>query len=166
MGLFWKRKSGDQFVSLKLNEPPAANAQGDKAEKAPPIAVDRDAEAESAKNVLEERSAWSFPSVTAGTPLEPVPMGGGPTPLPSEVITEKTVTTETRPEALARETDAARAEAPGQKPVASAAARSSFSSYSMDASETATRSDCCTPRGTMRRFRGDLGSPKGPRGGR
>ena len=21
MGLFWKRKSGDQFVSLKLNEP-------------------------------------------------------------------------------------------------------------------------------------------------
>jgi len=126
MGLFWKRKSGDQFVSLKLNEPPAANAQGDKAEKAPPIAVDRDAEAESAKNVLEERSAWSFPSVTAGTPLEPVPMGGGPTPLPSEVITEKTVTTETRPEALARETDAARAEAPGQKPVASAAAHSPF----------------------------------------
>jgi len=126
MGLFWKRKSGDQFVSLKLNEPPAASAPGDKAEKAPPIAVERDAETESAKNVPEERSASSFPSVAAGTPLEPVATGGGPTPLPSEVITQKTVTTETRPQSPARETEAARVEAPGQKPVASVAARSPF----------------------------------------
>ena len=130
MGLFWKRKSGDQFVSLKLNEPPAASAPGDKAEKAPPIAVERDAEAESAKNVPEKRSAEgsasSSPSVAAATPLEPVATGGGPTSLPSEVITRKTVTTETRPRSPARETEAARAEAPGQKPVASVAARSPF----------------------------------------
>jgi fused signal recognition particle receptor len=126
MGLFWKRKSGDQFVSLKLNEPPAANAPGDKAEKAPPIAVERDAEAELAKNVSEERSASSFPSGAAGTPLEPVATGGGPTPLPSELITQKTVTTERRPEPPARETEPARAETPAQKPVASVAARSPF----------------------------------------
>ena len=126
MGLFWKRKSGDQFVSLKLNEPPAANASDDKAEKAPPMAVDRDPEAESAKNLLEELSARSFSPVLAGTALEPVPTGGGPTPVPSEAITQKTVTTETRQEAFARETEAARAEAPGQKPVASVAARSPF----------------------------------------
>ena len=34
MGLFWKRKSGDQFVSLKLNEPsPAAPATSTKKRK-------------------------------------------------------------------------------------------------------------------------------------
>ena len=126
MGLFWKRKSGDQFVSLKLNEPPAANAAGDKVEKAPPIAVERDAEVESAKNVTEERSASAFPSVATGTTLEPVATGGGPTPLASEEITQKTATAETRPQPPARETEAARVEAPGQKPVASVAARSPF----------------------------------------
>ena len=126
MGLFWKRKSGDQFVSLKLNEPPAASAPGDKAEKAPPIAVERDADAGSAKNVPEERSVSSFPSVAAGTPLEPVPTGGGPTPVSSEAITPKTVTTEMRPQTPARATGATRAEAPGQKPVAPVSVRSPF----------------------------------------
>ena len=126
MGLFWKRKSGDQFVSLKLNEPPAASAPGDKAEKAPPISVEPKAEAESAKNVLEERSLSSLPSVAAGTPLEPVPTGGGPTPVLSEAITQKTVTIETRPQTPARESEASRAELPGQKPVASVAVRSPF----------------------------------------
>jgi fused signal recognition particle receptor len=123
MGLFWKRKSGDQFVSLKLNEPPAANAPGDKAEKAPSIAVER--EAESAKNIPEEESASSFPSGAAGMPLEPVATGGGPTPLPSELLTQK-VTTERRPQPSARETEKAQAEAPAQKPIASVAARSPF----------------------------------------
>ena len=126
MGLFWKRKSSDQFVSLKLNEPPAANAPRDKAEKAPPIAVERNAEEESAKNVPEERPASSFPSGAAGTPLEPVATGGGPTPLPSELVTQKTVTTERRPQPPARETEKARAEISAPKPVASVAARPSF----------------------------------------
>ena len=43
MGLFWKRKSGDQFVSLKLNEPlpkttaepPAATAPDDDPDRDP-----------------------------------------------------------------------------------------------------------------------------------
>ena len=32
MGLFWKRKSGDQFISLKLNEPQPAVAASEQAE--------------------------------------------------------------------------------------------------------------------------------------
>src|SRR6266550_145891 len=130
MGLFWKRKSGDQFVSLKLNEPPAAKAAGDKAEKAPPVAAAREAETESARNVPEElpaeRSAAFFPSVTAGMPPEPVPTGGGPTPIPSEVITQNTAATERRPQSPTRETEAARAEGRAPKPVATAAVRSPF----------------------------------------
>ncbi|MEP6911492.1 MAG: signal recognition particle-docking protein FtsY [bacterium] len=130
MGLFWKRKSGDQFVSLKLNEPPAANAAGDKTEKAPPIAAEREAEAKSAKDVPEERSAEqsasSLPSVAAGMPLEPVPTGGGPTPIASEVIKQSTAATERRPQSPTRETEAARPEGRTQKPVASVAARSPF----------------------------------------
>src|SRR5947207_3083585 len=97
MGLFWKRKSGDQFVSLKLNEPPAANAPGDSAEKAPAIGVQRDAEAAVPKNVPAE-SPSSFPPVAEGTSLEPVPTGGGPTPVAIEAVNQKTVTTETRPQ--------------------------------------------------------------------
>jgi len=130
MGLFWKRKSGDQFVSLKLNEPPAAKAAGDKAEKPPPVAAAREAEAESARNVPEEhpaeRSAASFPSVVAAMPPEPVPTGGGPTPIPSEVITQNTAATERRPQSPTRETEAARAEGRAPKPVATAAVRSPF----------------------------------------
>jgi fused signal recognition particle receptor len=132
MGLFWKRKSGDQFVSLKLNEPPVGNAAGEKTEKAPPIAAERKAEveAESATNVPEdpsvERSASSFPSIAAGMPLEPVPTGGGPTPIAGEVITRNTPATERRPQSPTRETEAARAAGRAQKPVATGAARSPF----------------------------------------
>jgi hypothetical protein len=34
MGLFWKRKSGDQFVSLKLNEPRPEQASEKTSEEA------------------------------------------------------------------------------------------------------------------------------------
>jgi len=135
MGLFWKRKSGDQFVSLKLNEPSPAKAPGergpqqdspagvhDKAEKAP--TVERDAE-ELAKNVPEERAEAFFPSAAAVTPLEPAPTRGVPTPVASEAVTQKTEPTET-PRPPARETEAVRAEASRQKPVASVAVRSPF----------------------------------------
>src|SRR6267378_8243627 len=131
MGLFWKRKSGDQFVSLKLNEPPAAKAAGDIAEKAPPVAAAREAEAESARNVPEEHLAErspssSFPSAAAGMPPEPVPTGGGPTPIPSEVITQNTAAPERRPQSPTRETEATTAEGRAPKPVATAAVRSPF----------------------------------------
>src|SRR5687767_2716141 len=119
MGLFWKRKSGDQFVSLKLNEPSPVKAPGDKAEKAPAKAVDREAEAEAAKNVPEVQPASAFPSAPAGTPLEPVPTGGGPTPIPREDTIPKALAAEVRPLSPARETAATRSEVQRQKPVAS-----------------------------------------------
>jgi fused signal recognition particle receptor len=62
MGLFWKRKSGDQFVSLKLNEPLTKQETAQpKAAPPPPPAIP-----------LPERE------------LEPVVTGGGPTPVPAE----------------------------------------------------------------------------------
>jgi len=126
MGLFWKRKSGDQFVSLKLNEPSPAKTTIDPAEKAPPKALDRDAAREPANNIPEERSATSFPSAAAGTALEPVPTGGGPTPVPSEAVSQKTLVAESRPQPAVREIEAARVESPQKKPVPSVTARSPF----------------------------------------
>ena len=62
MGLFWKRKSGDQFVSLKLNEPLTKQETAQpKAAPPPPPAIP-----------LPERE------------LEPVATGSGPTPVPAE----------------------------------------------------------------------------------
>ena len=62
MGLFWKRKSGDQFVSLKLNEPLTKQETAQpKAAPPPPPAIP-----------LPERE------------LEPVATGSGPTPVPTE----------------------------------------------------------------------------------
>lgn len=70
MGLFWKRRSGEQFVSLKLNEP------------LPEKAIGSATEAEASAAVPEERSSAA---VTA-TALEPVPTGAGPTPVPVETV--------------------------------------------------------------------------------
>lgn len=68
MGLFWKRKSGDQFVSLKLNEPLTMQETAQsKAAPPPPPAIP-----------LPERE------------LEPVATGSGPTPMPAEsAVAEK-----------------------------------------------------------------------------
>ena len=68
MGLFWKRKSGDQFVSLRLNEPSPkqATVEDDSVpQPAPPAPV------------LPERE------------LEPVATGSGPTPMTVERAIEK-----------------------------------------------------------------------------
>ncbi len=69
MGLFWKRKSGDQFVSLRLNEPSPAT------------------DSSSGKRTDSEVSTQPAITTTASTAtaLEPVPAGGGPTPIPVEV---------------------------------------------------------------------------------
>jgi fused signal recognition particle receptor len=70
MGLFWKRKSGDQFVSLKLNEPSPAQS----------AAVNE----QPADVIPETKTPVSDPvTVSVNAPaLEPVPTGGAPTPVP------------------------------------------------------------------------------------
>ncbi|MDQ2975965.1 MAG: signal recognition particle-docking protein FtsY [Acidobacteriota bacterium] len=75
MGLFWKRKSGDQFVSLKLNEPL-------------PEKVGRANESEAPANNREEVSTSSVSPASAAA-LEPVPTGGAPTAVPVETFSQK-----------------------------------------------------------------------------
>ena len=58
MGLFWKRKSGDQFVSLKLNEP------------SPKQATVTD------EGLPEKEREASFATTLPERELEPVPTGG------------------------------------------------------------------------------------------
>src|ERR1700682_5114231 len=75
MGLFWKRKSGDQFVSLKLNEPALAERPaGDRKE-------------EPRASIRAERSLES-PGAPAAV-LEPSATAAGPTPIPYELPKEK-----------------------------------------------------------------------------
>jgi fused signal recognition particle receptor len=99
MGLFWKRKSGDQFVSLKLNEPLPART-------------------------LAEPSGETAVSVTnspASTPVvEPVATGAGPTPAPNETVTAKTPGAGSHPPVPLRAPQATQAGVAGQKPVTSA----------------------------------------------
>lgn len=81
MGLFWKRKSGDQFVSLKLNEPTPARAKGqDDANAVTPAAAEKGTSV--ASSVGATASDSPAPSAVA---LEPVIAGAGPTPAPIEV---------------------------------------------------------------------------------
>jgi fused signal recognition particle receptor len=124
MGLFWKRKSGDQFVSLKLNQPSPPRVAAETAEKAVPL--EPRPETESAKNVSEERSSVAFPSAAAGPALEPVPTGGGPTPVPIDVVAQKPLAAETIPRPPAREAEATRAEAPRSQSAPPVASRSPF----------------------------------------
>jgi fused signal recognition particle receptor len=95
MGLFWKRKSGDQFVSLKLNEPSAQQATVK--DNVVPVSV-------------PEPSALVAP--LPDRELEPVATGGGPTPVPAESVVEL------KPTPLPLTEQSARIEAQ-QKPVPS-----------------------------------------------
>src|SRR5882762_5387657 len=88
MGLFWKRKSGDHFVSLNLNEPRPEKTS----EKAPeePVQTAADttsgsATAGSPTPVREEQATPSrLPTLSAPVPvIEAVPTGAGPTPVPT-----------------------------------------------------------------------------------
>jgi fused signal recognition particle receptor len=101
MGLFWKRKSGDQFVSLKLNEPLPAKTL---------------------KEPSAETAGSDVTNSSATTPVvEPVATGAGPTPAPREPPAAKTPGAESRPPAPMRAREAAQTEVPGQKPIASVA---------------------------------------------
>ncbi len=119
MGLFWKRKSGDQFVSLKLNEPSPAKAPGAESEKAPSKTMQQDVASSSAHGVVEERASGS--TVAAVATLEPNVTGGGPTPIPSEAVTQRLVATESRSRPTASEVESPGPEVPRQpaRPVAS-----------------------------------------------
>jgi fused signal recognition particle receptor len=70
MGLFWKRRSGDQFVSLKLNEPAVAEPKTEGRKDEPQASV------------RAERAPDS-PSAPVAV-LEPPATAGGPTPIPYE----------------------------------------------------------------------------------
>jgi fused signal recognition particle receptor len=123
MGLFWKRKSGDQFVSLKLNEPLPAPTTAETGEK---TGV-RDGEARPRPPVSERTvPSGSSTSSAIAAALEPVPTGAGPTPIPSETSAPTTATTDQQRQAPRREPEAMRTEVTQQKPVAPVPSRSPF----------------------------------------
>jgi fused signal recognition particle receptor len=123
MGLFWKRKSGDQFVSLKLNEPlPAKTGATAK------TAETNGGEAGSHTPVAEpptNSSGLAGPS--AVTPaLEPAATGAGPTPIPIELSATKAPAVEPRAEVRAAEVEAVPTEPRQQKAAPSPTSRSPF----------------------------------------
>ena len=75
MGLFWKRKSSDQFVSLKLNEPALTKTPAE------------DRKAEPRASIRAERSVESAAAPAAV--LEPPATAAGSTPIPYELPREK-----------------------------------------------------------------------------
>jgi fused signal recognition particle receptor len=105
MGLFWKRKSGDQFVSLKLNEPAPERVTGGKEESESPSATHQ-----------EPSSQLATSAVAA---LEPVPAGAGPTPVPPDNPTPPIPDTKPRPDQISHPADVGEREVPGAKPVPS-----------------------------------------------
>jgi fused signal recognition particle receptor len=97
MGLFWKRKSGDQFVSLKLNEPSPEKS-----------AAKEQSDLTTAVRTEPEKAT---PPLSAAD-LEPVPTGGGPTPAPVENrVSSERISTDAPPVEL-KESEAIK-----QKPV-------------------------------------------------
>jgi fused signal recognition particle receptor len=107
MGLFWKRKSGDQFVSLKLNEP-LPEKTGTKA-----VETAKTNGSDSVQPLAKAETESSIPPPNAPA-VEPVPTGAGPTPIPAE-----SPSIERRPQVQPREVDAVRTEVQQAKPVAS-----------------------------------------------
>ncbi len=105
MGLFWKRKSGDQFVSLNLNEP------------LPEKAIVREAEPGPSATARADVSP-SPKSSAAATRLEPVTAGAGPTPVPVETPEAGTPVESHSPQPL-RQPEPAQVEGVRQKPVPS-----------------------------------------------
>ncbi len=72
MGLFWRRKSKDQFVTLGLNEPRTAESQPSTATAPEPA------------RVTPEIPPTSAPPATRQPDIEPTVTGAGPTPQPIE----------------------------------------------------------------------------------
>jgi fused signal recognition particle receptor len=74
MGIFWKRKGRDEFVTLGLNQPKTESAAE------PPARLEAPAlpppELEGTTEPSHPRAPQTLPN------LEPIPTGGGPTPIP------------------------------------------------------------------------------------
>ncbi|MGH9930803.1 MAG: signal recognition particle-docking protein FtsY [Pyrinomonadaceae bacterium] len=124
MGLFWKRKSGDQFVSLRLNEPLPAKTGATEAEPAETKGTDAGSPTPASKE--QTTSSRSIPPSAIAPTLEPVPTGAGPTPVPVDTSAAQTPAVARRPEVPSREAEVVRTEAPQREPVVSARSRSSF----------------------------------------
>ncbi|HET6645832.1 MAG TPA: signal recognition particle-docking protein FtsY [Pyrinomonadaceae bacterium] len=77
MGLFWRRKGRDQFVTLGLNEPAVSESPQAEPVKSPSGVEQKPASFEQPPRVLVEQPE-----------LEPVATGAGPTPAPSPVASE------------------------------------------------------------------------------
>jgi fused signal recognition particle receptor len=123
MGLFWKRKSGDQFVSLKLNESLPLPTSAGTAEETGVREAETGPHTPASEGTAPSGSSTSSASAPA---LEPVPSGAGPTPIPSETSAAKAAPIERKQQAPRRESAAMRTEATQQKPVAPVPSRSPF----------------------------------------
>ncbi len=123
MGLFWKRKSGDQFVSLKLNEPLP----------------------EKAKTTTEEPSAAASErrdsNVAVVSVLEPVATGAGPTPIPPELresTSDAGLSTPVSRDAVTRSTEPVREKpVPSRSPFATSVLGLNLSMEELQAQEAA-----------------------------
>jgi fused signal recognition particle receptor len=132
MGLFWKRKSSDQFVSLKLNEPlPEKTATRTAVEMGEAPADEGSpstAETVSGHSVRETQAVRpELLTPSAPVPeLEPVPSGAGPTPLPGKPAATNIPVGESRPQVSPRSSGVTPTEVPRPKPVAPVPSRSPF----------------------------------------
>src|SRR5687767_3209743 len=87
MGLFWRRKGKDQFVTLGLNEPAVSESPQAEPVKSPAGVEPKPVSFEQPPRVLVEQPE-----------LEPVTTGGGPTPAPSQVVSDSKAAEATRSE--------------------------------------------------------------------
>jgi fused signal recognition particle receptor len=123
MGLFWKRKSGDQFVSLNLNRPAPVDATEASPEAMSENTAERGIESPAAVSPKPTRNQQtilsSVPDLAAPVPvIEPVPLGAGPTPVPTERLTGTAAAVEPRPQPV-RQVEDPQSAAPPQRPVPS-----------------------------------------------
>ena len=102
MGLFWRRKGKDQFVTLGLNEPRTAETQREEVSPVPPESEQKQAQ--------DEPGALELPA------LEPVGTGAGPTPLVPETRPAEQTVPITPPEPSRPSLPEVRKSAPQPKP--------------------------------------------------
>lgn len=132
MGLFWKRKSGDQFVSLRLNEPleVATPAKADESTEPETFPVEREpARPQPAAEAKQTRSA-TVPG------LEAVPTGAGPTPIPVE-SSAKTSPAKVAPIPPATTVETQPARVPSRSPFATSVLGLNLSMEELQAQEAA-----------------------------
>lgn len=125
MGLFWKRKSGDQFVSLRLNEPAAAETK-------------REARKDEPQTSIRAERAVDSP-VTPVAVLEPPASAGGPTPILYESSIEKPAATApySAPVTNARNAEFSQKAVPSRSPFATSVLGLNLSIEELQAQEAA-----------------------------